>query len=167
MPPPPSTRPGNSSIRFVDPPTGSSGNPDGTAWTTTTFSNVSADLNRLLHDSVVDGVRTTCYDAAARAFPADATLSVLHPEKPRSNEDNSWAMDACRYCFFRPLAADPNSTDAWRSGTGQGNHNPHRCRALKRYLCEGGDPSNTPAEQEFLRSCIFINQSSRRPAGGK
>ena len=77
-----------------------------------------------------------------------------------------WPADACAYCHFRPRApAGTAESDLWWYGTGDGAHNPHRCKAFKRYLAEGGDRSADPQFVDHLSACLKLDNSYGRGKG--
>ena len=110
---------------------------------------------------------TSADDALRHCWPVDATFSTTSPVRPKSNE-GAWAIDSCLYCFHRPRA-DPKEPAAaadhpenWWYGTGQGNHNPYRCKALKRYLAEGGDLATHPQFAVNLRGCLRVDPQASK-----
>jgi hypothetical protein len=170
-PPPPQTAGGyaypppnqlTSSSRNVAHPAGSTGNPrkvgsEAAPWTNETWKSTILDFTYLHSCSP-----TSAGDALRHCWPADASFSATSPVRPKSN-DGVWAVDSCLYCFHRPKA-DPSDAAAavdhpenWWYGTGQGNHNPYRCKAFKRYLAEGGDLATHPQFAVNLRGCLRVD----------
>lgn len=127
------------------------------------------EWNRTLwHDTKIDftaflALADTAVGAQTRlAYPEDASRQATRSYKPWTPDRTPWPDDACAYCKFRPLpkAGVPDDSHWWY-GTGKGNHNPYRCRAFLRFLCEGGDVAAFPQDAEFLQRCVVIK--SREP----
>ena len=156
-----------SSSRNVTHPTGSTGNPrkvngEAAPWTQESWKSTILDFTYLHSCSP-----TSADDALRHCWPCDATFSTTSPVRPKSNE-GAWAIDSCLYCFHRPRA-DPKEPAAaadhpenWWYGTGQGNHNPYRCKALKRYLAEGGDLATHPQFAVNLRGCLRVDPQASK-----
>lgn len=148
-------------------PTGKTGEPNETEWTEQKWTDVTLEWGQLA-GAVVDGVKSWAYACAARARPDDTSLKKLRtePERPISDKQRVWPDDACSYCHFRPKAsgaeAVPTHPNAWFYGTGDGKHNPYRCKCFKRYLAEGGEPSNTSREKQFLRAALQYRERQQR-----
>ena len=108
-----------------------------------------------------EGKETSVYSACARARPTDRHMTKVRLGRPTGDSTKTpiWARDACAYCSYRPIRA-PNAGQPWLTGTGNGMHNPYFCDAFKRYLAKGGEPSNTPAEKQFLQS-VLHHQAAR------
>ena len=151
--PPPAPQ-SQSALRAVPPPAGSMGEPQQREWTSQLWQEASVDFDNLDRAVGAGGTPTTMTSAVARARPADASMTQPRLGRPQNQYGQPWPDDACAYCRFRPKAPGPNAAngeDAWRYGTGDGAHNPYRCRAFKRYLAEGGDATNSEDEKAFLR----------------
>ena len=88
----------------------------------------------------------------------------LPQSTPGTNNGNSWAIDACKYCYYRPLAPahiPPGHADHWWYGTGRGDHNPRRCQACKRFLAEGGDRQRQPRYADHMAQCVKADKRLR------
>lgn len=127
-------------------------------WTKEKWHACQVDFDRL-DQAVLDGQKTSVYASAAKARPAGPNLSELRLgryNRPDRNQPHS--KDACTYCYYRPKAkgndARADNPDFWRFGNGDGSHHPGNCLPFKRYLAEGGDPTNTPKEKQFLQSAL-------------
>ena len=86
------------------------------------------------------------------------------PVDPGTNNGNSWAIDACKYCYYRPLAPahiPPGHADHWWYGTGRGDHNPRRCQACKRFLAEGCDRQRHPRYADHMAQCVKADKRLR------
>ena len=146
-------------------PTGKTGEPTDAEWTEQKWTDVTIEWGQLA-GAVVEGVKSWAYPCAARARPDDSSMKVLRtdPERPSSDSQRVWPDDACSYCHYRPKATGAESAvghpRAWFFGTGDGKHNPYRCKCFKRFLAEGGEPTNTAREKQFLRSALQYRERS-------
>jgi hypothetical protein len=156
LPPP---RPPRTATAYHGAPAGKTGHPLGKIWSNDWVGPdcVVVDFDRFDSCVTEDGRQTSMYAVTAKAWPKDSSLATPRlNQRPLSDPPRSqnWTKDACGYCLYRPKK--PNTTAPWCTGTGEGNHNPYRCLSLKRYLAEGGESSNTPAEKAFLQSCLHF-----------
>ena len=146
-------------------PTGKTGEPTDAEWTEQKWTDVTIEWGQLA-GAVVEGVKSWAYPCAARARPDDSSMKVLRtdPERPSSDSQRVWPDDACSYCHYRPKATGAEAAvghaRAWFFGTGDGKHNPYRCKCFKRFLAEGGEPTNTAREKQFLRSALQYRERS-------
>ena len=165
--PPPLAKTSTGSTREYFPhPTGSTGNPRKTEWTRSAWHDTRVSWARMAMCKMSDGRPTTAYKAVARAFPTNANLQdpmLFSNYKGPDKKNDVWPNDACAFCRYRSLMP-PNAPPetGWLYGTGNGAHSPQRCLALRRFLAEGGDTSNTATEKAFLQSCLEAVDSNQR-----
>ena len=141
----------------------------GDTWTEESFGKIGIDFDRLCNYSY--GSDQAEKDIVVQICPADSTLtrpatpdSVVgfRPQMDVVEGDRQWPISACKWCYHRPLP--PPGTpqeELWMWGTGNGAHNPRRCRPCLRWAAEGGNADNdTPKAQACLR--IQLPQQQRQ-----
>jgi hypothetical protein len=113
-------------------------------------------------DMITTLAPTSAGEVLRLARPADATRkTTLCGRPPRRADGEDWADDACRYCKFRPQAAegtaeaDRSHPNNYQYGVGSGAHNPRSCQAMKRWLAEGGGPSVSADLRAYIQSCLI------------
>jgi hypothetical protein len=155
--PPPAPSRGQRQLVYCGPPAGSTGHPRGQQWSQLDWYGdkgngaVLVDFDRLDNCVNAEGQRTTMFAVAARARPADRSMQTPRLNmRPSTGGSKAWPADACAFCHFRPKQASV----VWCAGTGDGMHNPYRCDPFKRYLAEGGEPSNSAEQKAFLQGCL-------------
>ena len=134
-------------------PSWSKGEPNGAPWTMQKWTGdgcIRVDFDRLEESKTTSVDKTMMSECAARALPADSTLLKQH-QKPKLPIQSPFNDDDCLFCKFRPKQS---TAQPWLNGTGEGGHNPMYCTTLKRYLAEGGEPSNNQVEKNFLQGCL-------------
>ena len=102
-------------------------------------------------------------------YPTDSRRQATHMELPVYIESKGqFAKGACLYCLHRPLPkSDTPDSEKWWYGTGNGDHNPYRCRAFIRYLVEGGGGRSKgfpDGHAPWLRRCVYICPSKGKRA---
>ena len=156
-----------SSARLVDPPADGKGKPPEFTkgpWTLEEWKGSQVDYEAL---DRLCAYKSRAAVALARPKNAELTepeMGQPSPVEPSTNNGNSWAIDACKYCYYRPLAPahiPPGHADHWWYGTGRGDHNPRRCQACKRFLAEGGDRQRQPRYADHMAQCVKADKRLR------
>ena len=143
----------------------------GNVWTEDNFAKVGIDFDRLCNYAY--GSDQAEKDVAAQICPADSTLSrpathdTVHGFRPQMDivdGQRAWPAAGCKWCFHRPLPP-PNTPqeELWMWGTGDGAHNPRRCRPCMRWAAEGGNAdTDTLKAQACLRIQLPQQQQQRQ-----
>ena len=132
-----------------------------TQWTEDLWRNSRVDFDRLKQAISDSGVKTPCYNAAAKISPKDSSRLEGDFSRPGTREDKR-----CFYCLYTPKPpedkASPTHPENYKYGDGVGNHPASTCQPCKRVCAEGGlDPNEPPAVKAFIQSCLYEMSASQ------
>ena len=164
VPPPKSSHPTQKVPEFPH-PQGNKGEPNDKAWNDKNWSNAMIDWRKCTDGCTSKGEANKLYPAAAKARPVDIKCDryLMFPDDEQYNKvDGKWPEGACRFCLLTPTASDTLTFKGmgWTGGLpgSGGKHHPRYCKRVKKYMAEGGCPSNSPEAKAFLSSCITYGQ---------